>query len=146
MAAAPRTRAKEIIDPVQVIAMFEMGFTQNTGKETPLSHQDRMFMQKVREGINQRLNGHYEIPPSVEERHRETSKQQQPSPELSEQITHQNGARQEVYKERLCCLHTGNHVQRVRGTDPPERRPRPHGQIWYLPHHGVYHPQKPGKY
>jgi len=28
---------------------------------------------------------------------------------------------------------------------PPEELSLDNGRIWYIPHHGVYHPKKPGK-
>ena len=49
--------------------MFEQDFHETKTGGQALSHNDRKFIQKAREGIHQRKDGHYELPlPLREER------------------------------------------------------------------------------
>ena len=59
---ALKTHTKEIVSPVQVNRMFELDFNEMKMEEPTLSYEDRRFMAKVSEGINQRNDGHYEMP------------------------------------------------------------------------------------
>ena len=59
---ALKMHTKEIVSPVQVNRMFELDFNEMKTEEPTLSYEDRRFMAKVSEGINQRNNGHYEMP------------------------------------------------------------------------------------
>ena len=57
-------RAKEIISPACVKQMFERDFPETTGQKNspPLSVEDRKFLDILRKGINQKTDGHYEMP------------------------------------------------------------------------------------
>ena len=56
-----RTKIKEVLNPAQISRMFELDFNEKE-EARALSHDDRLFMQKVKEGIRQLPDGHYEIP------------------------------------------------------------------------------------
>ncbi|XP_042858061.1 uncharacterized protein LOC122244267 [Penaeus japonicus] len=70
-----QTKVKEIINPAQLSKFFELDFNEWKIGDIPCSHQDRIFLRKMKEGIHQQEDGH----------------------------------------------------------------------VCYIPHHGVYHPKKPGK-
>ena len=46
---------------MQISRMFELDFDEKE-EARALSHDDRLFMQKVKEGIRQLPDGHYKIP------------------------------------------------------------------------------------
>ena len=58
---ALKTQVKEILNPSQVAKMFEQDFHETKDNQA-LSHDDRKFIQKVKDGIHQRVDGHYELP------------------------------------------------------------------------------------
>lgn len=56
-----KAQTKEILSPSQVNKMFELDFGGGE-KEPPFSHEDRLFIKKIEQGIHQRSDGHYELP------------------------------------------------------------------------------------
>ena len=139
-----RTRAKEIISPLQVNAMFEKDLNENIANAAPLSHQDRMFTKKLQEGINQRPDGHYEIPlPLKNPAVKLPNNKSQAMSRLSKLQARMK--QDEKYKKDYVAF-----MEEIisKGYAEPVTEEDKHahdGQLWYLPHHGVYHPQKPGK-
>ena len=59
---ALKTKLKEIFQPVEVMEMFETDFHEANKDGQALSHDDRKFIKKVKEGIHRRDDGHYELP------------------------------------------------------------------------------------
>ena len=55
------TQVKEVFNHVQMKKMFEIDFSENE-KMQALSHDYRLFLKKVEEGIHQLPSGHYELP------------------------------------------------------------------------------------
>ena len=61
------TKAKEIINPFQINQMFEMGFSEKSVDNEKLSQDDKTFLQRMKQGIHQGSDGHYEMPLSFRE-------------------------------------------------------------------------------
>ena len=59
---ALKTKVKEIFQPVEVIKMFKTDFHERNKDGQALSHNDRKFMKKAKEGIHHRDDGHYKLP------------------------------------------------------------------------------------
>lgn len=52
-----------------IIKVFEADFTEKTGEDISISQEDIKFLAKLKEGIKQKPNRHYEMPlPFKEER------------------------------------------------------------------------------
>ena len=64
---ALKTITKGVLSPVQVKRIFELDLNEKKTEEQPLSYEDRKFMTKVSRGINQRDDGHYEMPLPLKE-------------------------------------------------------------------------------
>ncbi|XP_065109942.1 uncharacterized protein [Paramisgurnus dabryanus] len=137
-----RTKVKEMLTPADMLKIFESDFTERTVEDAAMSQEDLRFLAKLKQGINQKKDGHLEMPlPFKEER-----------PALPNNIA--------CAEHRLQCLKRRfkkdeQYFKDYRAfmTDIiacGDAEKVPDGEInsqpaWYIPHHGVYHPQKPGK-
>ena len=141
----PQVQSKEEINPHAVRKMFEMDFSESSSTQEALSQEDRKFLAIVESGIRHREDGHYEMPLPL----------RVPAPALPNN--------REVALRRL------NQLKRRFKTDkkykddytafmekvlsngfaeevpPVEAEASEEGKVWYIPHHGVYHPKKPAK-
>ena len=144
---ALKSHAKEVFSTAQVRDMFELDFQERCkGKnEQSLSVEDQRFLKILDEGVHKREDGHYEMP----------------LPLRSEEIRFPNN--RSLALRRL--FHLKARFQRDSSyyrdylkfmerviDDCAERCPENvkedsnrMGKINYVPHHGVYHPKKPGK-
>ena len=136
-----RIKVKEII-PSDIINILESDFSERARENDPVSQEDLNFLTKLKENITQKDSGHYEMPlPFKEER-----------PKLP--------------NNKACAMHRLNCLQRRLKRDETyyqdyvkfmddiisrgDADKVPEDEIdnspaWYIPHHGIYHPQKPGK-
>ena len=58
-----KTNVKEVINPFQVMKMFEMDFSEKrANRQATLSQDDLQFLRTMEESIRQTADGHYEIP------------------------------------------------------------------------------------
>ena len=138
-----RTQIKEVLNPVQINRMFELNFNEKE-EGRALSHDDRLFMQKVNEGICQRPDGHYEIPlPLRDENVRFSNNKDLALSRLNKlkRRLQNDGKYSKDYTSFMKGLLENNHAERV----PQEELHLDNGRVWYIPHHGVYHPRKPEK-
>ena len=105
---------------------------------------DRKFLNVVKSNIHHREHGHYEIPLPLKEELLKLPNNK----ELA--ITRINKLKQRLKRDSKYREHyetfmedtiDKGHAEKV----PPEELSLNNGYIWYIPHHGVYHPQKPDK-
>ena len=141
---ALKTCTKEIFTPLQVRRMFEQDFPEETTEERSLSIEDKKFMKKMTEGIHQRTDGHYELPlPFKQELIRPPDNKEVALNWLSKlkrRLEHDSRYRRDYLSFMAEIIQRGN-AERV----PVEDIHLNNGHVWYIPHHGVYHPKKPDK-
>jgi hypothetical protein len=109
-----------------------------------MSQDDKKFLLKMEQGVRQREDGHYEMPlPFRKESpvmpnnksialHRLTkfrTRMETNKRYLDDYITFMNELNERNYAERI----------------PENELANEDGNVWYIPHHGVYHPRKPEK-
>nr|XP_021329350.1 uncharacterized protein LOC110439121 [Danio rerio] len=137
-----RTQVKEIITPPDVIKVLESDFSERKVKESHFSQEDRRFLSIMEEGVRITADGHCELPlPFKEDR-----------PYLANNKSCAEH-RLQCLKKRLerdkqyCNDYTTFMNETIERGDakrvPLEELDK--SSTWYIPHHGVYHPQKPGK-
>ncbi|XP_006817261.1 uncharacterized protein LOC102809485, partial [Saccoglossus kowalevskii] len=136
-----RTQVKEI-SPLQVNKMFEQDFNERKS-EDKISLEDRQFLQIVTDGIHQREDGHFEMPLPFRE------------PEISLPNSRaQAEKRLQRLKYRLLKddqLKTdyvefmSNIIDSGYAEAAPHDKEHDNDLKWYIPHYGVYNPNKPGK-
>ena len=141
---ALKTKVKEIFKPAQVMKMFEVDFHEAKKDEQALSHDDRKFMKKAKEGIYRRNDGHYELPlPLKEERTLLPNNEELALiriKKLKRRFKH-DATYWKDYQGFMSEVIEKGYAARV----PSEELSLDNGCIWYIPHHGVNHPKKPGK-
>ena len=126
-----KTQVKEILCSSHINKMFELNLTDRA-QEQVLSYDDRVFMKKIKEGIHQSSDGHYEIPLPFKEdviklasnkklalnrlrKLKQDSKYEMDQLKFMDVLIRNGYAKEVPYKE----LKLDNRC------------------IWYLPHHGV---------
>lgn len=136
-----KTQVREI-NPTDIIKVLESDFADHTADDNPVSQEDLLFLFKVKESIRQKEDGHYELPlpfktdkPNLPDNkrcavHRLTS---------LERRLRRNKQYYEDYVHFMNDIITRGDAEKV---PQPELDNQP---AWYIPHHGVYHPHKPGK-
>ena len=101
-------------------------------------------MQKAKEGIHRRNDGHYELPlPLKDERtllrdNKELALSR--IKKLKGRLKHTATYRKN-YQGFMGEVTENGYAERV----PSEELSLDNGRIWYIPHHGVYRPKRPGK-
>ncbi|XP_063872995.1 uncharacterized protein LOC135107264 [Scylla paramamosain] len=133
-----------MINPSQVRDMFELDFSDRKSADTPLSYEDKRFMSKMKEGVHQLKDGHYELPLPLKDDNVKLPNNKL----LAEQILKKLRAKLEKdnqhkgdYKVFMDDMITKDYAEVV----PTKDLVRNDGKVWYIPHHGVYHPRKPKK-
>ena len=139
------TKTKEVINPSQVRDMFELDFNDRKTADTPpLSYEDKMFMNKMKEGVHQLEDGHYELPLPLKDDNVKLPNNkmlaQQRLNKLKVKLEKDNQHRSD-YKMFIDDMITKGYAEVV----PTRDLVRNDGKVWYIPHHGVYHPKKPNK-
>lgn len=141
---ALKTKVKDIFQPVEVMKMFGTDFHKANEDGKALSHNDRNFIKKVKEGIHRRYDGHYKLPlPLRDERMMLPNNKElalSRIKELKGRLKHDSKYRKD-YQGFMSEIIEKGYAERVL----PEEPSLDNGRMWYIPHHGVYHPKKPGK-
>ena len=141
---ALKTHTREILTPAQVNHLFELDFKEPRSADQALSDKDRTFMSKVSKSIHQRCDGHYEMPlPFKQESVTLPNNEEVALNHLSrlKRRLKTDNKYQKDYLAFMSNLFECGHAERV----PTEEVEMKNGHVWYIPHHGVYHPKKPDK-
>lgn len=136
-----RTKVKDVT-PSEIIRALELDFSEKGIDDNHVSQDDLKFLSKLKEGIKQNESGHYEMPlPFRDERpnlpnnkacaiHRLKCLEKR----LRKDKTYYND-----YVKFMDDIISRGDAEKI----PDEELDR--SPAWYIPHHGVYHPHKPGK-
>ena len=139
-----KTHVKEMLSPSDVSKMFTLDFNERRTDEKPLSVEDRRFLKIVREGVHQLEDGHYEMPLPMRSERVElpNSKELAMSRlmKLKRRLTSDDQFRKD-YNSFMQDIICSGYAERV----PVDEASTKSKQVWYIPHHGVYHKKKPGK-
>ena len=140
-----KTNVKEVINPFQIIKMFEMDFSEKRAdRQATLSQDDLQFLKGMEEGIRQTADGHYEMPlpfrSNTPKLPNNKSLALRRLDKLKTRLENDMKYRRDYVAFMQDIIQKG-FAERV----PHEQRPDDDGKSWYIPHHGVYHPQKPDK-
>ena len=138
-------QVREIVTPQALNKMFELDFSERPDdKKQGHSQEDKKFLKIVSEGIQRTDDGHYEIP--LPFRSCDVC-----LPDNKEQVLQRaywlkrklkkNSAFYEDYVKFMADIITKGYARKV----PPDRLNAVTNKVWYIPHHGVYHPGKPEK-
>ena len=124
--------------------MFTLDFNERRADENPLSFEDRRFLKILREGVHQLEDGHYEMPLPMRSENVElpNSKELAMSRlmKLKRRLTSDDQFRKD-YNSFMQDIISSGYAERV----PAGEASTKSKQVWYIPHHRVYHKKKPGK-
>jgi hypothetical protein len=123
--------------------MFEIDFSENTDGEK-VSVEDRRFIQRMSEGIHVREDGHLEMPLP----HREDRTVLPNNKSIA--VKRLGGLKAKMLKDPKYRQHYTDFMNNLLANGNAEIVPEEEiyiedGSVWYIPHHGVYHPHKVDK-
>lgn len=135
---------KEIVNPLQVREMLDLDFSERNENKQSLSQEDRQFLKIVNEGIHHRDDGHYEMPLPLKDPNVRLPNNREMA---VRQLRHLKRRFASDVKYRSNYI---NFVKTVIQNGCAEKVPDSNEgdreqQVWYIPHHGVYHPKKTNK-
>lgn len=137
-----RTQVKEIITPPDVLRALESDFNEKAVEDAHMSQEDLCFLSIMEEGIKVKPDGRCEMPlPFKKERpglpHNRTCADHRLKCLRNRLAKDKQYAKD--YKTFMNEMIARGDAEKVT-EDQLNQSPS-----WYIPHHGVYHPHKPGK-
>lgn len=134
-----RTCATEIT-PVEVRKLFDEGLIDCKSQEK-VSVEDRKFLNLAAKELKRTEDGHYELPLPFKTEVNLPDNKEMALSRLStlERKFRRNPKYKEEYCESMADVISKGYAE------PIPEEPTDDKQRWYIPHHGVYHPHKPGK-
>ena len=136
------TNVKEVINPSDIIKVLESDFIERKEHEKkPMSHEDKKFLDILKEGIHVRKDCHLEMPLPFKEPHpRLPNNRKQAETRLLQlkRRLRQNEKFRKDYTEFMSEIIRKGYAEEV-----PTDKEAVEGRVFYIPHHGVYHPRKP---
>ena len=137
-----RPGIKEVLCPQQVVRTLERDFSENL-KGRPFSIEDSKFLKILGDGLQLRKDNHFEMPLPMRDSPALVNNYQSAFQRLRK-------LQQRLQKDERFRDHYVDFMERVikQGYAEPVSEKGPsttNGEVWYIPHHGVYHPRKPDK-
>lgn len=136
-----KTQIKEVTF-TDVIKALESDFNERAVEDTSISQEDLHFLTKLKEGIKHKADGHYEMPlPFKGERPNLPNN-------MSSAMQRLNSLERRLKKDQKYYEHYVSFMNDMIARGNAEKVPKEeidNKPAWYIPHHGVYHPQKPNK-
>ena len=135
-----KTTVREL-NPSEILHRLERDFAESSSLTTQ-SQEDRKFLKEMTEGVRQRQDGYYELPLPVKNKDLEPPLNKNAAIHRALILKKKLLANPEyelLYKEFMDSIISAGEAEKV----PLEEIDA--GPCWYIPHHGVFHPKKPGK-
>lgn len=128
------------ITPASVIKALEVDFLDTNPREKNISQEDIQFLQLLNGKIQHNKEGHLEMPLPFRERPQLPNNKQLATVRLKhlKRKMESNPKLKEDYVKFMAGVFEDGDAEEA--DDSPKE-----GNTWYIPHHGVYHPRKPGK-
>lgn len=137
-----RTQVKEVVTPLDVIKVLESDFNELKEEGSHLSQEDLRFISIMEERVKIQEDGHCELPLPFEG-DRPSLPNNKSCAEHRLKCLKKRFERDKQYlKDYTKFMNETIERGDAKRVPPEELNKSP---AWYIPHHGVYHPQKPGK-
>ncbi|KAK7925240.1 hypothetical protein WMY93_007550 [Mugilogobius chulae] len=137
-----RTQVKEVVSPIDVIKVLESDFNERKVEDSHFSQEDLRFISIMEEGVKMQADGHCELPlPFKEDRPSLANNRSCAEHRLKclKKRFEKDKQYHKDYTEFMKETIERGDAEKVPSEDLDK------SPAWYIPHHGVYHPQKPGK-
>ena len=139
-----KAQAKEILSPFQVKEMLELDFSERNEDEQALSQEDRRFLKIVTEGIHRQEDVHYEMPLPLKDSNLKLPNNREMALRRLKHLKRRLTSDAKYSNDYINFMNTV--IQNVYAEEAPAiNEEEGNQQVWYIPHHGVYHPKKPNK-
>ena len=135
----PLKSCKEVMAPSAIKKMFEQDFSESQDANLAMSQEDLKFMKITSSGIHKADDGHYEIPLPLRNENVNLPCNKKHAEARLKQLS-RRFAIDPKYKEDYVTF-----MQKMLEEGHAEKAPEQRETVWYIPHHGVYHPKKPEK-
>lgn len=135
-----QTKVKEVT-PSDIIRVLESDFSERTGDDI-VSQDDLKFLTKLRKNIVQNDTGHFEMPLPFKEDRPKLPNNKICAIHRLKCLERRLKKDQQYYRDYVSFMNdiiSCGDAEKVSDEENDEKL------AWYIPHHGVYHPQKPGK-
>lgn len=139
---ACRTQIKEVISPVDVIKALESDFTEKSSEDGHISQEDLRFLSEMKGSIRFDDDGHLEMPLPFKKERPNLPDNKVCAIKRLKCLERKLKRNQQYYHDYKTFM--DETIARRDAEKVPEGEIA-NGPAWYIPHHGVYHPQKPGK-
>ncbi|KAI4884818.1 hypothetical protein NFI96_007752, partial [Prochilodus magdalenae] len=135
-------KVKEILTPADIMKVFESDFIEKDSEDIAMSQEDLCFLAKLKKGIKQKPDGHFEMPlPFKGEK--PNLPNNRACAEYRLKCLVKRLKKDKRYRDDYMAF-MKDMIARDDAEKVPEKEISNH-PAWYIPHHGVYHPKKPGK-
>ena len=148
----PQTREK--ICPAMVNRFFQQEFSEQSSNHCALSSEDRRFLAIAEKGIRHLESEHYELPLPLKNSSVKLPNNRELALRRLSHLKKRFMANEQYHKDYVEFMENvitrgyaemvPQHANGEQNTSLPNSQSSTQ-QVWYIPHHGVYHPKKPGK-
>ena len=126
------------------LKILESDFVEKKNNSKPMSREDRKFMQIISDGVRLTKDKHYEMPLPFRDKEQTLPNNKVVAMKRLD-LLRKRFRRDHKYKDDYMAfmkeIIDKGYAEEADVNDN-EKVP---GSVWYIPHHGVYHPRKPGK-
>lgn len=126
--------------------MFEIDFSERNSGDQVLSQDDRRFLARVKESIHHREDGHYEMPLPLKDPNTKLPNNRDMALHRLKQLKRRFASDAKYQNDYVTFMNTviqSGYAEEVPTESKGDNEDSQ--QVWYIPHHGVYHPKKPNK-
>ncbi|XP_076740274.1 uncharacterized protein LOC143418645 [Maylandia zebra] len=137
-----RTQVKEVVTSADVIKVLESDFNERKVEDSHFSQEDLRFISIMEEGVKMKADGHCELPLPFKEDRPSLANNRSCAEHRLKNLKRRFEKDKQYHKDYTEFMRETierGDAERVPSVDLDK------GPAWYIPHHGVYHPQKPGK-
>ena len=131
------TRVAEV-SPSEIVSMYDVDFHERKGDDK-VSVEDKRFINMMKDNIERR-DGHFELPLPFKKDLKLPNNRDQALKRLEQlkRKMQRNDQFHTDYIDFMNSLIEHKYAERV----PADELQLDNGRVWYIPHHGVYHPKK----
>ncbi|XP_043977226.1 uncharacterized protein LOC122833589 [Gambusia affinis] len=136
------TQVKEVFMPSDVIKVLESDFNERKVEDSHLSQEDLRFISIMENGVKIQEDGHCELPLPFKEDRPILPNNKNCAEHRLKCLKKRFGKDKQYHSDYVKFMNETIECGDAVKVPPEELHKHP---AWYIPHHGVYHPQKPGK-
>ncbi|XP_070188845.1 uncharacterized protein [Littorina saxatilis] len=135
-----KTQVQEVTTS-ELLHLMERDFTDHDTQK--MSQDDHLFLRILTEGIHRMSDGFYEMPLPFKQENPDLLNNRQGALHRALALQKQL-LKRPMYKEHYMSF-MEDLIESGEAEKIPQEDIHPSNSVWYIPHHGVYHPEKPNR-